>query len=159
MSWWMPVEMMVAWVQELVQNIWKSNIILFFTSQDGVFQLLSSTVESGRLKCPFDPLQPFTSVLTGKMSHHTIFWQSSACLISCAPELYCFTAPLVYKQMMLFFNSPSCLTTFVFMYLLSRCKRWSNFIWQKILNKNCLSLFHMFVSWNLFSVCFYKWGH
>uniref|UniRef100_A0A7N6C0U0 Sema domain, immunoglobulin domain (Ig), short basic domain, secreted, (semaphorin) 3D n=1 Tax=Anabas testudineus TaxID=64144 RepID=A0A7N6C0U0_ANATE len=32
--------------------------------EDGVFQLLSSTVESGRLKCPFDPLQPFTSVLT-----------------------------------------------------------------------------------------------
>ncbi|KAM8862029.1 semaphorin-3D isoform 1-T2 [Synchiropus picturatus] len=31
--------------------------------QDGVFQLLSSTVESGRLKCPFDPWQPFTSVL------------------------------------------------------------------------------------------------
>uniref|UniRef100_G3PGT6 Sema domain, immunoglobulin domain (Ig), short basic domain, secreted, (semaphorin) 3D n=1 Tax=Gasterosteus aculeatus aculeatus TaxID=481459 RepID=G3PGT6_GASAC len=31
---------------------------------DGVFQLLSSTVESGRLKCPFDPLQPFTSILT-----------------------------------------------------------------------------------------------
>uniref|UniRef100_A0AAQ4S7S3 Sema domain, immunoglobulin domain (Ig), short basic domain, secreted, (semaphorin) 3D n=1 Tax=Gasterosteus aculeatus aculeatus TaxID=481459 RepID=A0AAQ4S7S3_GASAC len=32
--------------------------------EDGVFQLLSSTVESGRLKCPFDPLQPFTSILT-----------------------------------------------------------------------------------------------
>ncbi|XP_037539412.1 semaphorin-3D [Nematolebias whitei] len=32
--------------------------------QDGAFQLLSNTVESGRLKCPFDPLQPFTSVLT-----------------------------------------------------------------------------------------------
>lgn len=32
--------------------------------EDGVFQLLSSSVESGRLKCPFDPLQPFTSVLT-----------------------------------------------------------------------------------------------
>uniref|UniRef100_A0A8C2WP81 Sema domain, immunoglobulin domain (Ig), short basic domain, secreted, (semaphorin) 3D n=1 Tax=Cyclopterus lumpus TaxID=8103 RepID=A0A8C2WP81_CYCLU len=32
--------------------------------EDGVFQLLSSTVESGRLKCPFDPMQPFTSVLT-----------------------------------------------------------------------------------------------
>ncbi|GLD60341.1 semaphorin-3D-like protein, partial [Lates japonicus] len=31
--------------------------------EDGVFQLLSSTLESGRLKCPFDPLQPFTSVL------------------------------------------------------------------------------------------------
>ncbi|KAM9377037.1 semaphorin-3D isoform 1-T2 [Pholidichthys leucotaenia] len=32
--------------------------------EDGVFQLLSHTVESGRLKCPFDPLQPFTSVLS-----------------------------------------------------------------------------------------------
>uniref|UniRef100_A0A671V6Y5 Sema domain, immunoglobulin domain (Ig), short basic domain, secreted, (semaphorin) 3D n=1 Tax=Sparus aurata TaxID=8175 RepID=A0A671V6Y5_SPAAU len=32
--------------------------------KDGAFQLLSTTVESGRLKCPFDPLQPFTSVLT-----------------------------------------------------------------------------------------------
>uniref|UniRef100_A0A673BF78 Sema domain, immunoglobulin domain (Ig), short basic domain, secreted, (semaphorin) 3D n=1 Tax=Sphaeramia orbicularis TaxID=375764 RepID=A0A673BF78_9TELE len=32
--------------------------------EDGVFQLLSSTLESGRLKCPFDPLQPFTSVLS-----------------------------------------------------------------------------------------------
>ncbi|KAA8590188.1 hypothetical protein FQN60_014122 [Etheostoma spectabile] len=32
--------------------------------EDGVFQLLSRTVESGRLKCPFDPSQPFTSVLT-----------------------------------------------------------------------------------------------
>uniref|UniRef100_A0A4W6DE42 Sema domain, immunoglobulin domain (Ig), short basic domain, secreted, (semaphorin) 3D n=1 Tax=Lates calcarifer TaxID=8187 RepID=A0A4W6DE42_LATCA len=32
--------------------------------EDGVFQLLSNTLESGRLKCPFDPLQPFTSVLT-----------------------------------------------------------------------------------------------
>nr|XP_057930705.1 semaphorin-3D isoform X1 [Doryrhamphus excisus] len=32
--------------------------------QDGVFQLLSGTVESGRLKCPFDPLGSFTSVLT-----------------------------------------------------------------------------------------------
>ncbi|XP_077451837.1 semaphorin-3D [Stigmatopora argus] len=32
--------------------------------QDGVFQLLSATVESGRLKCPFDPSQSFTSVLT-----------------------------------------------------------------------------------------------
>uniref|UniRef100_A0A3Q3B396 Sema domain, immunoglobulin domain (Ig), short basic domain, secreted, (semaphorin) 3D n=1 Tax=Kryptolebias marmoratus TaxID=37003 RepID=A0A3Q3B396_KRYMA len=32
--------------------------------QDGAFQLLSNTVESGRLKCPFDPLQPFASVLT-----------------------------------------------------------------------------------------------
>ncbi|XP_072291830.1 semaphorin-3D [Eucyclogobius newberryi] len=33
-------------------------------TQDGVFQLLSDTEESGRLKCPFDPAQPFTSVLT-----------------------------------------------------------------------------------------------
>ncbi|XP_062316791.1 semaphorin-3D-like [Osmerus eperlanus] len=32
--------------------------------QNGVFQLLPSTVESGRLKCPYDPWQPFTSVLT-----------------------------------------------------------------------------------------------
>lgn len=32
--------------------------------EDGVFQLLSDTQESGRLKCPFDPAQPFTSVLT-----------------------------------------------------------------------------------------------
>uniref|UniRef100_A0A3Q4B0R2 Sema domain, immunoglobulin domain (Ig), short basic domain, secreted, (semaphorin) 3D n=1 Tax=Mola mola TaxID=94237 RepID=A0A3Q4B0R2_MOLML len=32
--------------------------------EDGVFRLLPSTMESGRLKCPFDPLQPFTSVLT-----------------------------------------------------------------------------------------------
>uniref|UniRef100_A0AAQ5Z0B0 Semaphorin-3D n=1 Tax=Amphiprion ocellaris TaxID=80972 RepID=A0AAQ5Z0B0_AMPOC len=32
--------------------------------EDGAFHLLSNTVESGRLKCPFDPLQPFTSVLT-----------------------------------------------------------------------------------------------
>ncbi|CAB1323154.1 unnamed protein product, partial [Coregonus sp. 'balchen'] len=31
---------------------------------EGVFQLLSGTVESGRLKCPYDPWQPFTSVLT-----------------------------------------------------------------------------------------------
>ncbi|KAJ0069427.1 hypothetical protein NL108_006033, partial [Boleophthalmus pectinirostris] len=33
-------------------------------TQDGEFQLLSDTEESGRLKCPFDPVQPFTSVLT-----------------------------------------------------------------------------------------------
>ncbi|XP_034032522.1 semaphorin-3D [Thalassophryne amazonica] len=32
--------------------------------EDGVFQILPGTVESGRLKCPFDPWQPFTSVLT-----------------------------------------------------------------------------------------------
>eukprot|EP00066_Takifugu_rubripes_P004094 XP_003967200.1 PREDICTED: semaphorin-3D [Takifugu rubripes] len=31
--------------------------------EDGAFRLLSSTLESGRLKCPFDPLQPFTSML------------------------------------------------------------------------------------------------
>lgn len=42
--------------------------MLRFTSQDGVFRLLPSTMESGRLKCPFDPLQPFTSVLTGKVT-------------------------------------------------------------------------------------------
>uniref|UniRef100_A0A8C6WIJ2 Sema domain, immunoglobulin domain (Ig), short basic domain, secreted, (semaphorin) 3D n=1 Tax=Neogobius melanostomus TaxID=47308 RepID=A0A8C6WIJ2_9GOBI len=34
------------------------------TREDGMFQLLSDTEESGRLKCPFDPVQPFTSVLT-----------------------------------------------------------------------------------------------
>uniref|UniRef100_A0A7N8X0Y1 Sema domain, immunoglobulin domain (Ig), short basic domain, secreted, (semaphorin) 3D n=1 Tax=Mastacembelus armatus TaxID=205130 RepID=A0A7N8X0Y1_9TELE len=33
-------------------------------TEDGVFHLLPSTMESGRLKCPFDPMQPFTSVLT-----------------------------------------------------------------------------------------------
>uniref|UniRef100_A0AAY4BEG8 Semaphorin-3D n=1 Tax=Denticeps clupeoides TaxID=299321 RepID=A0AAY4BEG8_9TELE len=32
--------------------------------EDGVFQLLTNTVESGRLKCPFDPWEPFASVLT-----------------------------------------------------------------------------------------------
>ncbi|KAJ8003155.1 hypothetical protein DPEC_G00166440 [Dallia pectoralis] len=32
--------------------------------EDGVFQLMPKTVESGRLKCPYDPWQPFTSVLT-----------------------------------------------------------------------------------------------
>ncbi|XP_031421230.1 semaphorin-3D [Clupea harengus] len=32
--------------------------------EDGAFQLISSSAESGRLKCPFDPWQPFTSVLT-----------------------------------------------------------------------------------------------
>ncbi|XP_068595894.1 semaphorin-3D [Brachionichthys hirsutus] len=32
--------------------------------EDGVFRLLPATVESGRLKCPYDPLQPFSSVLT-----------------------------------------------------------------------------------------------
>ncbi|CAL8319503.1 unnamed protein product [Gadus morhua 'NCC'] len=32
--------------------------------ESGVFQLLPSSFESGRLKCPFDPRQPFTSVLT-----------------------------------------------------------------------------------------------
>lgn len=41
---------------------------LNFVSQDGVLKLLSNTEESGRLKCPFDPLQPFTSVLTGKIT-------------------------------------------------------------------------------------------
>ncbi|XP_033824167.1 semaphorin-3D [Periophthalmus magnuspinnatus] len=33
-------------------------------TEDGEYQLLSETEESGRLKCPFDPAQPFTSVLT-----------------------------------------------------------------------------------------------
>uniref|UniRef100_A0A3Q2Q7K2 Sema domain, immunoglobulin domain (Ig), short basic domain, secreted, (semaphorin) 3D n=1 Tax=Fundulus heteroclitus TaxID=8078 RepID=A0A3Q2Q7K2_FUNHE len=32
--------------------------------EDVVFQLLPNTVDSGRLKCPFDPLQPFASVLS-----------------------------------------------------------------------------------------------
>ncbi|KAI1905486.1 hypothetical protein AGOR_G00016700 [Albula goreensis] len=32
--------------------------------EGSVFRLQSSTVESGRLKCPFDPRQPFASVLT-----------------------------------------------------------------------------------------------
>uniref|UniRef100_A0A096LUP1 Sema domain, immunoglobulin domain (Ig), short basic domain, secreted, (semaphorin) 3D n=1 Tax=Poecilia formosa TaxID=48698 RepID=A0A096LUP1_POEFO len=32
--------------------------------EDGVFQLLPNTADSGRLKCPFDPLQPFASVLS-----------------------------------------------------------------------------------------------
>ncbi|XP_032406017.1 semaphorin-3D [Xiphophorus hellerii] len=32
--------------------------------EDGVFQLLPNTVDSGRLKCPFDPLQQFASVLS-----------------------------------------------------------------------------------------------
>ncbi|KAM6960587.1 LOW QUALITY PROTEIN: semaphorin-3D [Aplochiton taeniatus] len=32
--------------------------------EDGVFQLLPGTAESGRLKCPYDPWQPFTSILT-----------------------------------------------------------------------------------------------
>ncbi|CDQ72216.1 unnamed protein product [Oncorhynchus mykiss] len=38
--------------------------------EEGVFQLLSGTVESGRLKCPYDPRQPFTSVLTGQTTPH-----------------------------------------------------------------------------------------
>lgn len=58
---------------EMFENV----ILLSLSSQDGVFQLLSSTVESGRLKCPFDPLQPFTSVLTGKTSQHTIVHRGS----------------------------------------------------------------------------------
>ncbi|XP_063053356.1 semaphorin-3D [Engraulis encrasicolus] len=32
--------------------------------EDGAFQLIGSSAESGRLKCPFDPWQPFASVLT-----------------------------------------------------------------------------------------------
>ncbi|XP_028305226.1 semaphorin-3D isoform X2 [Gouania willdenowi] len=32
--------------------------------EGGAFHLMANTVESGRLKCPFDPIQPFTSVLT-----------------------------------------------------------------------------------------------
>lgn len=46
------------------------SIFLLLLSKDGVFQLLPDTVESGRLKCPFDPMQPFTSVLTGERSRH-----------------------------------------------------------------------------------------
>lgn len=42
-------------------------VALCLPFQDGTFRLLPSTMESGRLKCPFDPLQPFTSVLTGKL--------------------------------------------------------------------------------------------
>uniref|UniRef100_A0A8C2WP00 Sema domain, immunoglobulin domain (Ig), short basic domain, secreted, (semaphorin) 3D n=1 Tax=Cyclopterus lumpus TaxID=8103 RepID=A0A8C2WP00_CYCLU len=45
--------------------------------EDGVFQLLSSTVESGRLKCPFDPMQPFTSVLTGNTNQYLYAGTSS----------------------------------------------------------------------------------
>uniref|UniRef100_A0A4W5MPE9 Sema domain-containing protein n=1 Tax=Hucho hucho TaxID=62062 RepID=A0A4W5MPE9_9TELE len=37
--------------------------------REGVFQLLSGTVESGRLKCPYDPWQPFTSVLTDQFMY------------------------------------------------------------------------------------------
>lgn len=60
-----------SWISILL----KSNVNLHFISQDGVFQLLSSTVESGRLKCPFDPLQPFASVLTGnKILLCNIIW-------------------------------------------------------------------------------------
>ncbi|XP_064785916.1 semaphorin-3D [Oncorhynchus masou masou] len=36
---------------------------------EGVFKLLSGTVESGRLKCPYDPWQPFTSVLTDQFMY------------------------------------------------------------------------------------------
>ncbi|KAJ8245457.1 hypothetical protein GJAV_G00270950 [Gymnothorax javanicus] len=32
--------------------------------EDSMFHLLTNAVESGRLKCPFDPWQPFASVLT-----------------------------------------------------------------------------------------------
>uniref|UniRef100_A0A8C9XP28 Sema domain, immunoglobulin domain (Ig), short basic domain, secreted, (semaphorin) 3D n=1 Tax=Sander lucioperca TaxID=283035 RepID=A0A8C9XP28_SANLU len=45
--------------------------------EDGVFQLLSRTVESGRLKCPFDPSQPFTSVLTGNTNQYLYAGTSS----------------------------------------------------------------------------------
>uniref|UniRef100_A0A8C7M0R9 Sema domain, immunoglobulin domain (Ig), short basic domain, secreted, (semaphorin) 3D n=1 Tax=Oncorhynchus kisutch TaxID=8019 RepID=A0A8C7M0R9_ONCKI len=37
--------------------------------REGVFKLLSGTVESGRLKCPYDPWQPFTSVLTDQFMY------------------------------------------------------------------------------------------
>uniref|UniRef100_A0A673BF62 Sema domain, immunoglobulin domain (Ig), short basic domain, secreted, (semaphorin) 3D n=1 Tax=Sphaeramia orbicularis TaxID=375764 RepID=A0A673BF62_9TELE len=77
--------------------------------EDGVFQLLSSTLESGRLKCPFDPLQPFTSVLSGKMSHHTILQQSSAFLIRMAKLLSDF-----------FFSTLSPSSFFLFMSLEAR---------------------------------------
>lgn len=35
-------------------------------AEEPVFQLEVNSLESGRLKCPFDPLQPFASVLTGE---------------------------------------------------------------------------------------------
>ena len=57
---WIP-----GWFQEASMNRsdnWFGHLVF----QSGVFQLLSSTLESGRLKCPFDPRQPFTSVLTGE---------------------------------------------------------------------------------------------
>lgn len=33
-----------------------------------MFKLDTHNLESGRLKCPFDPQQPFASVMTGKIS-------------------------------------------------------------------------------------------
>lgn len=35
-------------------------------SQEMVFRLETQNLESGRLKCPFDPQQPFASVMAGK---------------------------------------------------------------------------------------------
>lgn len=63
-----PAGLSLARGQELDLNVWNGVVIFRFICQDGVFRLLSTTVESGRLKCPFDPLQPFTSVLTGKVT-------------------------------------------------------------------------------------------
>lgn len=33
-----------------------------------MFKLDTHILESGRLKCPFDPQQPFASVMTGKIN-------------------------------------------------------------------------------------------
>jgi len=43
-----------------------NNVCCVLWSQDSWLHLHSNTVESGRMKCPFDPLQPFASVLTGE---------------------------------------------------------------------------------------------
>lgn len=41
---------------------------LCFLPQELIFKLDTHSLESGRLKCPFDPQQPFASVMTGKIS-------------------------------------------------------------------------------------------
>lgn len=41
---------------------------LYFLPQELIFKLDTHNLESGRLKCPFDPQQPFASVMTGKIS-------------------------------------------------------------------------------------------
>uniref|UniRef100_A0AAY5EZE9 Sema domain, immunoglobulin domain (Ig), short basic domain, secreted, (semaphorin) 3D n=1 Tax=Electrophorus electricus TaxID=8005 RepID=A0AAY5EZE9_ELEEL len=40
--------------------------------EDGWIHLISSSMESGRMKCPFDPRQPFASVLTGESGQFTL---------------------------------------------------------------------------------------